>query len=135
MIIRNERFLDTQRGPGFCEYCRKHVRSRSPHHVFTRGSGRIDCRFTCLSLCDVFSGGSSCHHRAHSGEIARADLELLLADINGVMQADVLSAVYLIRRLPKAASPARIAESLRGMTPKAASLVREALSKRKAKVI
>ena len=67
MLIKDESLLDTFRGPGICEMCRKWVTYRSPHHVVCRGIGggsRCDIRENLISLCGPFVGGENCHDKA-----------------------------------------------------------------------
>lgn len=101
MKLVNDEALDFARGPGWCDYCRRAVSSRSPHHVFSKGAGQIDAHFNIAALCDVFSGGLDCHHRVHTGEIDDDSILAMVATREHCHQDDIKQLVYLIRRLPK----------------------------------
>ncbi len=81
-----------------CEWCKKRVRRREPHHIFSRGSGRIDHRYNLISLCAVFSGGSNCHHEVHQGHILRESLLAIVAQREGVSQTDIRATLLRLRR-------------------------------------
>jgi hypothetical protein len=62
MRIENENLLDWFRNAPKCEWCRKPTPAGcDPHHVRSRGAGRIDVRENLVSLCRV------CHTIHHAG--------------------------------------------------------------------
>lgn len=100
MKIVNDKALDFARGPGYCDWCRKLVSNRNPHHVFSKGAGQVDARFNIAAICETFSGGLNCHHLVHTGEIDDDDILIMVAEREDVIQDDIKSLVMLIRRMP-----------------------------------
>ena len=101
MRIIDEKLLSRFRGPGFCDWCKKYVRGRHPHHLWRRGIGgawRMDLAINLAALCYAFQGGDNCHERAHSGEILRCDLLAIVAAREGVQQADIEREMWRLRR-------------------------------------
>lgn len=115
MRIVNELLLRQFGGPGPCEFCRKLVRRRECHHVYTRGAGRLDLRLNLIALCATFSGGDNCHDAAHNGAIMRCDLLAVVAAREGCNQVDIEAIVFLFRRLPRNPSEADVARELAGL--------------------
>ncbi len=102
MKIVNPKALDFARGPGTCDWCRKAVKNRNPHHVFSRGSGGPDLRCNIAAICETFSGGLNCHQLVHSGEIDDIDILVMVAQRENCMQDDIRQLVDLIRyRMPR----------------------------------
>lgn len=102
MRILNESLLRRFRGPGVCEWCKKCVRNREAHHVFTRGSGRLDVRINIASLCAAFSGGDCCHARTHNGGTPTFDdLIGIVAAREGVKLHEIVSEVWRLRRIER----------------------------------
>ena len=101
MRIVNEDVLDVFRGPGVCELCRKAVKSRQPHHVHTRGAGRVDAAWNIVALCVPFSGGNDCHYTAHTGKPTRQDLLAIAAKREGTTVQAILDALAAIRLMDK----------------------------------
>jgi hypothetical protein len=102
MRLINEQVLDHARGPGKCRWCGRTVSRREPHHILTRGAGRVDVAANIVALCAAFSGGMDCHSSFHDGnEPTTADLLAVSAADHGCQQDDICSLVYLIRRLDK----------------------------------
>lgn len=46
----DEDCLDLFRQPGKCELCNAWVARRDPHHLMTRGAGRVDHRWNLIAL-------------------------------------------------------------------------------------
>lgn len=98
--IVNDKALKFARGPGFCDWCRKPVGNRNPHHVFSKGAGQVDIRCNIAAICETFSGGLHCHHLVHTGEIADGGILAMVAEREKCLQDDIRSLVMLIRRMP-----------------------------------
>ncbi len=94
MRVESERILSMFRGC-LCEWCKQRDHS-SPHHVVTRGAGGPDHPANLISLC-LF-----CHRQHHDGHEPETDQLLgLVAQREGVLQADIQRLVQRIRRAPK----------------------------------
>ncbi len=101
MKIIDEPTLDCFRGPGVCELCLKRVKNRDPHHIHTRGAGRLDIRINLIALCTAFSGGDNCHQRAHDGHVPRDRLLAIVAKREGWKVEDIINTIWELRRAPK----------------------------------
>lgn len=93
MAIVNEELLAEFRRKPQCEYCHKRTRTGlDPHHIFSRGAGRVDDRYNLIALCRV------CHVRFHGGLIRRGDLLAIVARREGVTPESCEQHVYDMRR-------------------------------------
>lgn len=101
MRIVDEKTLALFRGPGQCEFCKKVVSRREPHHIFSRGAGRLDVAINLVSLCAAFAGGDNCHAAYHNGDIARYDLLAIVAYREGRLQHEIEAEIWRLRRLDK----------------------------------
>jgi hypothetical protein len=68
MKLVDEPLLDEFRGPGVCELCQVKVRDRRPHHLMSRGAGRVDIRCNLAALCFI------CHRAVHDNYEAKVKL-------------------------------------------------------------
>ncbi len=85
--IFDEACLDRFRGPGLCDFCKRLVSRREPHHIIRRGLGggsRYDVSYNLAALCAVFSGGLDCHSRVHDGHILRCEIVAVVSAREGV---------------------------------------------------
>lgn len=102
MRIERESTLDLFRGPRLCGYCGLPVKNCSPHHIHSKGSGRLDIKCNLIALCDAFTGGKNCHHEFHAGhEPTREQLLDKVSKREKTAIADIEDVVFLLRRLPK----------------------------------
>lgn len=93
MRVINEALLARFRQAYRCEWCRKLTLSGcDPHHIFSRGAGRLDVAINLISLCRV------CHGLVHAGEITREDLLAIVATREGVSQDWIVTEIYRLRR-------------------------------------
>ena len=94
MIVINEPLLQEFREKTVCEWCRKTYRSGlDPHHIFSRGAGRVDIRENLLALC------RECHLFANAGGEPTKDQLLEVAAKREKMTPDkIVSKVYRMRR-------------------------------------
>lgn len=102
MKIVNEELLNRFRGPGVCEWCKRRVSAREPHHVFTKGFGgarRLDVPINLIALCATFSGGLNCHDQFHTGQILREDLLAIVAKRERTTQQAIQEEIWRLRRL------------------------------------
>ncbi len=84
-----------------CQWCGRSVPTGlHPHHVFSRGAGRLDIRINLIPLCPPFVG-NNCHGLVHAGEIMRCDLLAVVAAREDVAQDKIEEYVHLLRRTPK----------------------------------
>jgi hypothetical protein len=98
VIIKDEPLLATFRGRR-CEWCGK---GRSePHHVFSRGAGRLDVRINLIALCAAFTGGDNCHASVHAGVITRSDLLAEVARREATTPEAIVAEIHRLRQLPK----------------------------------
>lgn len=76
-----------------CEACGKRVQECDPHHIMTRGAGRVDIRCNLISLC------VECHTGFHtSGKPSFFALLEIAAHREGTTPDEVLMKVWEIRR-------------------------------------
>lgn len=75
-----------------CEWCGK-VKKCDPHHVWTRGAGRVDVRTNLVSLC------RKDHNAFHAGVIKRAALVAIVAQREGCTPEDAEAVVRFFRGL------------------------------------
>ncbi len=95
MKIIDESVLDRFRGPGICEWCERKASSRDPHHVHTKGAGRIDHPWNLVSLC------RECHNNAHLGYITRYDFLAVVSTRERETQDAIEREIFRLRRLPQ----------------------------------
>jgi hypothetical protein len=115
MIITDEVLLDEFRTPGHCELCGCKVRRREPHHIFTKGSGRLDVRLNLLAVCPIFSCGCNCHYQEHFySRYTRLELIAIAAKREGVPTDTAEAILHTLRRLPKDATDEQISRALSG---------------------
>lgn len=77
-----------------CEVCKK-ARDVDPHHVFSRGSGRLDIAINLISLC------RGCHNLTHAGKVKREQILAIVARREGWTPEDIEIEIWRLRRLPK----------------------------------
>lgn len=81
MKMVDEDLLDSLRGPGRCEVCKRWCKKREPHHLSAKGQGgamRIDHPWNLLAVGDSKTFQCDCHTRIHSGEISREYLHEIM---------------------------------------------------------
>jgi hypothetical protein len=94
MTIIDPALLKGFSGPGKCEHCLV-FDHRAPHHVHTRGAGRLDVRINLVSLCVL------CHRKVHDGNIKRAALLAIVSKREGVPVDVIVQTLWDLRRQPK----------------------------------
>ena len=124
MIITNELLLDEFRAKVECAWCgRRTLQGCHPHHIFSRGAGRLDVRINIVNLC------WRCHFDHHNGlRPLRCDLLAVVAARENVLQPDIKAVVYLLRRLPKQPTVERIVLELHSLNGSEKRLVRKTLN-------
>ena len=96
MKIIDEQLLQEFREKTSCEWCKRRIfTGLQPHHIFTRGAGRLDIRCNLVALCIV------CHGEVHAGVIMREDLLTIVAVREGTPQDEIEREIYRLRRLRK----------------------------------
>ena len=91
--VINKTLLATFRVAGKCEACGKWCNERDPHHVFSKGAGRVDARLNLIALCRL------CHNGFHaSGKPSRAELLVIVGKREGKTPEDIEDFVYRVRR-------------------------------------
>jgi hypothetical protein len=94
--IEDEATLDLFRAAPFCEWCKRPTPNGThPHHLHTRGAGRIDLAINLVSLC------AACHQETHAGNIMRCDLLAVVAAREGCLQGDIEARIFELRRAPQ----------------------------------
>lgn len=95
MKVVNEDLLDRFRAPVPCAWCRIRV-ATDPHHIFSRGAGRLDVAINLVSLCRLD------HCNAHDGhQPTREQLLQIVSRREKLPVETILDRIYLLRRLPK----------------------------------
>lgn len=115
MIIANERLLEEFRTPGKCEWCGRACRVREPHHWRAKGFGggfRLDVRINLIGLGSTLAFECQCHRMVEDGNIERFAMLAVIAARERVLQADIEAVLWLLARLPKAATTARVEAEL-----------------------
>jgi len=96
MRIRNPELLEEFRYRPRCEWCGQPNRTGlDPHHLWTRGAGRLDIRINLIALC------RACHQDVHSGVIARDDLLAKVSAREGFPPEEIAQEIYRLMRSPK----------------------------------
>lgn len=100
MKIIDKKLLAEVRRCGECGWCKKPLRfAAEPHHLFSRGAGRIDQPWNLIALGGPWD--CDCHGEFHRGHIRRYDLLTVVAQREGRSQDEIEEEVWRIRRLPK----------------------------------
>jgi hypothetical protein len=74
LIIHNEPLLSEFRRKTRCEWCGQNSRTGlDPHHIYTRGAGRLDIRLNLIALCRL------CHAEVHAGIVDKYSLVAVVA--------------------------------------------------------
>lgn len=94
MTIVDDALLEQIRQQWLCELC-GHRRKVEPHHVWSRGAGRLDVSGNILALC------RPCHQLAHQGLIRRVALQLLVAHRERLSLEELEKHIFELRRRPK----------------------------------
>lgn len=95
MRIIDEALLQEFRYVWQCEFCNRSTPGCDPHHIFSRGAGRLDIRENIVSLC------RKCHQLNHDGKITRAELLDIVARREHTTAAKIVAKVYRLRRKRK----------------------------------
>lgn len=98
MKIVNEKLLARMRLPGLCESCgRPCPDGRDPHHVMTKGAGRVDAECNLVSICRL------CHVGFHtSGKPSYDELIAIAGRRTGKTPEEIEEFVWRMRREDKA---------------------------------
>lgn len=107
MKIVDESALKECRG-WHCEVCGYGDRWAVPHHIFSRGAGRVDIRWNLIAVCPV------CHWDIHNGDIPQSELLRIVALRDGTTPEAIREEVARIRRLDK--DGAEVKRPTRGKT-------------------
>ena len=96
MKVINEALLQTFREKTRCEYCLDDIRTGGdPHHLFSRGAGRIDAVWNLIALC------RHCHSAFHNGSIAKDNLVQIVSIREKVSFYSLSEMVFFVRQLYK----------------------------------
>jgi hypothetical protein len=100
MRIVDEAILKEFRG-GVCEWCKMAVAVHA-HHLFSKGSGRVDCRFNICGIC------AKCHFNAHNANTGNPscrpsflDLLKLISRREKIDPELLIDRIRELQRLPK----------------------------------
>lgn len=91
MRVIDKKLLKQFSQPGRCECCGRMCGSRDPHHLFSRGAGRIDVRQNLVSIC------RECHSMVHSGAMCRKAMLEIAAKREGTTPDEIEALVYRLR--------------------------------------
>jgi hypothetical protein len=100
MKIEDDVLLATYRVPGACEVCGVLCETLCAHHVFARGSGRVDLPFNLISI-GLNPFVCPCHARIHDGKIGLSRVLEIVAKREGVRAEWIEEEIALLRRLPQ----------------------------------
>lgn len=93
MKIVNKELLREFSAKRRCEYCKSPVDGCDPHHIHSKGAGRVDIAENIAALC------RSCHASAHAnGSPSRDELLAIAAKREGTTPDAIVNKVYRIRR-------------------------------------
>ena len=93
MIIESDTVLCEAIDRYCCEVCGSRLPQGSdPHHIFSKGAGRVDIPENIASLCRL------CHNRAHAGQISRLLLLVIAGHRECLLTEDIEENVWTIRR-------------------------------------
>ncbi len=107
MKIENGTLLDEFRFAYVCELCGEPApQGTDPHHLLTRGAGRVDIRCNLASLCRC------CHMDVHGNVQIAAELKQIVAKREGVPWSVIEESVWFFRRLPKEPTDEQITAAL-----------------------
>ena len=83
-----------------CEYCKHPLHYYAhPHHVHSRGAGRVDISCNLIALGAAFD--CNCHGRVHSGSIERMEILTIVARREGKTIEEIEQEVWRLRRADK----------------------------------
>ena len=83
-----------------CEFCGHATKAPThPHHIYSRGAGRLDIRINLIALGGAFC--CNCHGLVHAGRIKREQLLKVVALRERTTPEVIEAEVFRIRRLPK----------------------------------
>lgn len=94
MKIVDEKLLAEFRSKGQCELCLRKCYPLDPHHLWTRGAGRLDIRCNLISLCRV------CHSEVEHKQAKERILEIVCRRERAKPEA-IWEVVCFVRRWPK----------------------------------
>lgn len=95
MRVVSEHVLATFRAKTRCEFCLRSC-SPDPHHLASKGAGRVDAAFNIAGLC------RHCHSRSHAGHAPhKSDLLQLVAMRERTTPEAITEAVAYLRALDK----------------------------------
>jgi hypothetical protein len=90
-----------------CECCNRACPTgAAPHHLFSRGAGRLDIRLILQPLC------LDCHRDFHDGKISRAFLLAKRAKKERTTAEAITQVVHWLRALPKNPSKRQVETSI-----------------------
>ncbi len=100
MRVVDEDCLKLFREKPRCELCGRALYARAhPHHIHSRGAGRLDIPINLISLGGYVD--CNCHGAAHAGKVTRDALQAIAARREGVTVEAAIDEVHRIRRADK----------------------------------
>lgn len=131
MKIVNEILLAEFRTAGRCEWCGAWCRVREPSHLWGRGFGggtRLDVRINLMGKGSTANFECGCHNAYHAGKIGRNELLSVVAAREQCVPDDIEVVIWLLKRLPKDPTPAKLEAEFDEMTSAQIELAIEALA-------
>jgi HNH endonuclease len=96
VILKDEELLARFRRIRRCEWCREKIPASDPHHIHSKGAGRVDIPGNLVALC------RTCHNRNHAGHRPnRAQLLAVAGQREELTPVEIAQAVHDIRAWPK----------------------------------
>ncbi len=100
MRVVDEDCLNVFREKPRCELCGRALYARAhPHHIHSRGAGRLDIPINLVSLGGYVD--CNCHGAVHAGKVTRDALIAIAARREGYTVEEVREEVFRIRRLDR----------------------------------
>lgn len=101
MNVPNPKLLKSLHKPGLCDYCRKPCTMRCGAHVFSVGSGRVDCMWNLIQTAMSPWHGCNCHGESHAGRSpSRQDFLRIVSKREGVPVDLIIETIAAIRACP-----------------------------------
>ncbi len=97
VIIIDKHLLRDMSKPGRCENCNRPCPDGlDPHHLWSKGAGRVDLAPNIVSIC------RDCHNGFHaSGKPSKTELVEIAAAREGMTPEEIEALVMAIRRMDK----------------------------------
>ena len=125
MKLLNDALLASYRGPGQCEWCGKWNRLNCGHHVWARGSGRLDIPVNLLRVGMDYFMDCPCHRKIEDRVIPMWKVVRFVAQRERVTPDQLEAEILYLRNLAKPNGDAAYNRVLDEHTQRMAAMRRE----------